>query len=57
MGLIPSPNPTTQAQEAIQAKHREENLKELERIKEELPEHQKADVDRLWELIKEASRN
>jgi len=53
---IPPSGTYSNTEEAIMESHRTERLPEIERIRETVPEHQKADVDRLWELVREAAR-
>lgn len=45
----------TAAQRDLEERHRRSCEREIERIRETAPEHHKPDIDRLWELVREAS--
>lgn len=47
----------TVAQEAMRKQHAGERLEDIDRIRDEAPEHHKADIDRLWELVRDAAQS
>lgn len=47
--------PWPQIEEEIKRLHCEERLPEIEKIRDAAPEHHKPDIDRLWELIRDAA--